>query len=45
LDGDYLVDLVGNELWSLHIKVDELHGRWMLDDVASALVAQYPTDA
>ncbi|MFB2838543.1 iron-containing redox enzyme family protein [Floridanema evergladense] len=31
--------------WSLHIKVDELHGRWMLDDVALPLVAQYPADA
>ena len=31
--------------WDLHIKVDELHGRWMLDDVALPLVAQYPTDA
>ncbi|MEW6493258.1 MAG: iron-containing redox enzyme family protein [Cyanobacteriota bacterium] len=30
--------------WSLHIKVDELHGRWMLDDVALPLVEQYPTD-
>jgi hypothetical protein len=31
--------------WDLHIKVDELHGRWMLDDVALPLVEQYPTDA
>ena len=31
--------------WNLHIKVDELHGRWMLDDVALPLVAQYPVDA
>lgn len=31
--------------WNLHIKVDELHGRWMLDDVALPLVEQYPTDA
>jgi hypothetical protein len=31
--------------WDLHIKVDELHGRWMLDDVALPLVAQYPADA
>lgn len=30
--------------WNLHIKVDELHGRWMLDDVALPLVEQYPTD-
>ncbi|MFB2880002.1 iron-containing redox enzyme family protein [Floridanema aerugineum] len=31
--------------WNLHIKVDELHGRWMLDDVAIPLVALYPADA
>lgn len=31
--------------WDLHIKVDELHGRWMLDDVALPLAVQYPTDA
>ncbi|MFB2936759.1 iron-containing redox enzyme family protein [Aerosakkonemataceae cyanobacterium BLCC-F154] len=31
--------------WNLHIKVDELHGRWMLDDVALPLVEQYPADA
>lgn len=31
--------------WNLHIKVDELHGQWMLDDVALPLVAQYPADA
>ena len=31
--------------WNLHIKVDELHGRWMLDDVALPLIAQYPADA
>jgi hypothetical protein len=31
--------------WTLHIKVDELHGRWMLDDAALPLVAQYPDDA
>lgn len=31
--------------WNLHIKVDELHGRWMLDDVALPLVDQYPADA
>ncbi len=31
--------------WDLHIKVDELHGRWMLDDVALPLVVQYPADA
>jgi hypothetical protein len=31
--------------WDLHIKVDELHGRWMLDDVALPLIAKYPADA
>lgn len=31
--------------WDLHIKVDILHGRWMLDDVALPLVQQYPTHA
>jgi len=31
--------------WELHIKVDELHGRWMLDDVALPLIAKYPADA
>ncbi|MGL4618039.1 iron-containing redox enzyme family protein [Chroococcidiopsis sp.] len=31
--------------WDLHIKVDELHGRWMLDDVALPLISQYPHDA
>lgn len=31
--------------WNLHIKVDELHGQWMLDDVALPLVEQYPADA
>jgi hypothetical protein len=31
--------------WNLHIKVDELHGRWMLDDVALPLIEQYPDDA
>ena len=31
--------------WKLHIKVDELHGRWMLDDVALPLVERYPADA
>ncbi|NJM23964.1 MAG: iron-containing redox enzyme family protein, partial [Richelia sp. SM1_7_0] len=27
------------------IKVDELHGKWMLDDVALPLVDKYPSDA
>jgi hypothetical protein len=31
--------------WNLHIKVDELHGRWMLDDVALPLIAKYPAEA
>jgi hypothetical protein len=31
--------------WNLHIKVDELHGRWMIDDAALPLVDQYPEDA
>lgn len=31
--------------WKLHIKVDQLHGRWMLDDVALPLIEQYPDEA
>ncbi len=31
--------------WTLHIKVDKLHGRWMLDEVALPLVEKYPTHA
>jgi len=31
--------------WDLHIKVDELHGQWMLDDVALPLVDRYPQQA
>ncbi|MBD2202594.1 iron-containing redox enzyme family protein [Calothrix sp. FACHB-1219] len=31
--------------WELHIREDERHGRWMLDDVALALAEQYPNDA
>lgn len=31
--------------WKLHIKVDELHGEWMLDDVALPLVDRYPNQA
>ena len=31
--------------WDIHIKVDELHGKWMLDDVALPLVDKYPQDA
>jgi hypothetical protein len=28
--------------WDLHIREDERHGRWMLDDIALPLAAQYP---
>ena len=31
--------------WDLHIKVDELHGRWMIEDVAIPLAEQYAADA
>ncbi|MBD6619166.1 iron-containing redox enzyme family protein [Komarekiella sp. 'clone 1'] len=31
--------------WELHIREDERHGRWMLDDVALPLAEQYPNDA
>jgi hypothetical protein len=31
--------------WKLHIKVDRLHGRWMLDDVALPLIQRYSKDA
>ncbi|GAB4185536.1 MAG: hypothetical protein Fur006_24080 [Coleofasciculaceae cyanobacterium] len=31
--------------WELHIREDERHGRWMLDDVALPLVDKYPEDA
>jgi hypothetical protein len=31
--------------WKLHIKVDQLHGRWMLDEVALPLVDRYPNQA
>lgn len=31
--------------WELHIREDERHGRWMLDDVALPLVDRYPEDA
>ncbi|MCA1993974.1 MAG: iron-containing redox enzyme family protein [Coleofasciculus sp. S288] len=31
--------------WELHIREDERHGRWMLDDVALPLVEKYPEDA
>lgn len=31
--------------WDLHMKEDERHGQWMLDDVALPLTAQYPEQA
>ncbi|WP_026734922.1 iron-containing redox enzyme family protein [Fischerella sp. PCC 9605] len=31
--------------WELHIREDERHGRWMLDDVALPLAQMYPEDA
>lgn len=31
--------------WELHIREDERHGRWMLDDVALPLAEQYPDHA
>lgn len=31
--------------WELHIREDERHGRWMLDDVALPLADRYPDDA
>lgn len=31
--------------WELHIREDERHGRWMLDDVALPLAEQYPNQA
>lgn len=31
--------------WELHIREDERHGRWMLDDVALPLAEQYPNHA
>lgn len=31
--------------WDLHIREDERHGRWMLDDVALPLVEMYPNQA
>lgn len=31
--------------WELHIREDERHGRWMLEDVALPLAAQYPDHA
>jgi hypothetical protein len=31
--------------WDLHIREDERHGRWMLDDVALPLATLYPNSA
>jgi len=31
--------------WELHIREDERHGRWMLDDVALPLAKEYPENA
>lgn len=31
--------------WELHIREDERHGRWMLDDVALPLAERYPDNA
>ena len=31
--------------WDLHIKEDERHGRWMLNDIALPLAQQYPRHA
>ena len=31
--------------WQLHIREDERHGQWMLNDVALPLIERYPTDA
>lgn len=31
--------------WELHIREDERHGRWMLDDVALPLAERYPNQA
>ncbi|PSB50580.1 hypothetical protein C7B67_13945 [filamentous cyanobacterium Phorm 6] len=31
--------------WELHIREDERHGRWMLDEVAIPLVDRYPQEA
>ena len=31
--------------WELHVREDERHGRWMVDEVAIPLVDRYPQDA
>lgn len=33
------------EYWELHIREDERHGQWMVQEVALPLAAQYPEDA
>ena len=33
------------DYWDLHIKEDQRHGRWMLDDVALPMVERYPQAA
>ena len=35
----------GRAYWDLHIREDERHGRWMLNDVALPLAARYPGHA
>lgn len=35
----------GRGYWELHIREDERHGRWMLEDVALPLAAMYTGDA
>lgn len=31
--------------WSIHIKADRVHGRWMLEEIALPLAERYPYDA
>jgi hypothetical protein len=35
----------GRAYWDLHIKEDERHGRWMLNDIALPLARKYPKHA
>jgi hypothetical protein len=35
----------GRAYWDLHIKEDERHGRWMLNDIALPLAQKYPDHA
>jgi hypothetical protein len=30
------------DYWSLHIREDERHGRWMVDEVAAPLLERFP---